>query len=67
MITGQFSGQVFAKQQWNAKAEAYLEQQNPESLYNYFTDKINTSAAINSLQLNKIYILTSKTQPQQVS
>jgi C-terminal processing protease CtpA/Prc len=60
MITGQFTGQVFAKQQWNSKAEAYFEAHSSSSLFNYFTNRINTNATINSLNLSKIYILTSK-------
>lgn len=60
MITGQFTGQIFAKQQWNAKAEAYFNSKNPSSLLNFFTNKINTNTNINSLNLTKIYILTSK-------
>ena len=58
MITGQFTGQVFAKQQWNSKIQAYFEANNPDALKNIFTDKIGTTP-INSLNLNKIYILTS--------
>lgn len=60
MITGQFTGQVFAKQQWNAKAQAYFNSVNPSQLYNLFTNVLNNNAAINSLNLNTIYILTSK-------
>lgn len=59
MITGQYKGQVFAKQQWNAKIESYFENNNPNQLKNFFTDKIGTTP-INSLNLDKIYILTSK-------
>nr|WP_314897318.1 S41 family peptidase [uncultured Flavobacterium sp.] len=59
MITGQFTGEVFAKQQWNAKINAYFESESPESLKNNFTDKIGTTP-INSLNLTKIYILTTK-------
>ena len=59
MITGAFTGQVFAKQQWNAKVESYFSTNNPESLKNYFTDKIGTTP-INSVGMTKIYILTSK-------
>ncbi|MFV5686325.1 S41 family peptidase [Flavobacterium sp. GB2R13] len=59
MITGQFTGQVFAKQQWNAKINAYFEAENPTALINSFTDKIGTTA-INSLNMTKIYILTTK-------
>jgi C-terminal processing protease CtpA/Prc len=58
MITGNFTGQVFAKQQWNAKIESYFAANDPESLKNLFTDKIGTTA-INSVGMTKIYILTS--------
>ena len=54
MITGQFSGQIFAKQQWNAKAQAYYESNNPASLLNKFY------SGLNGLNLNKVYVLTSK-------
>jgi C-terminal processing protease CtpA/Prc len=54
MITGQFTGQIFAKQQWNAKVQAYYEEQNPASLTNKFV------GGLNSLNLNKVYILTTK-------
>jgi C-terminal processing protease CtpA/Prc len=53
MITGQFTGQLFAKQQWNAKAQSYLESNNPSSLENRFVGNLN------SLNLNRVYILTS--------
>jgi carboxyl-terminal processing protease len=59
MITGSYTGQVFAKQQWNAKIESYFASNDPESLKNYFVDKIGTTP-INSLNMTKIYILTSK-------
>jgi C-terminal processing protease CtpA/Prc len=58
MITGQFTGEVFAKQQWNAKINAYFESESPESLKNKFTDNID-NVAINSLKLNTVYILTT--------
>ena len=58
MITGQFTGQIFAKQQWNAKIESYFAANDPESLKNLFTDKMGTTA-INSVGMTKIYILTS--------
>lgn len=59
MITGQFTGQLFAKQQWNAKIETYFETNSPDALKNLFTDKIG-STHINSLNMTTIYILTSK-------
>lgn len=54
MITGQFTNQLFAKQQWNAKVQAYYESNNPSSLENKFV------GGLNSLNLNKVYILTTK-------
>ncbi len=60
MITGQFNGQVFAKQQWNAKLQAHWNQTNQDALYNYFTTSLANGSAINSLNLNKVYVLTSR-------
>ena len=54
MITGQFPGQLFAKQQWNAKAQSYYLSNNPGSLENRFV------SGLNGLHLNKVYILTTK-------
>jgi len=59
MITGNFTGQVFAKQQWNEKIESYFAANDPNSLKDFFVDKIGTTP-INSLNMTKIYILTSK-------
>lgn len=59
MITGQFEGQLFAKQQWNSKAENYFNKTNPEVLINRFTNLLQNGTTINSLHLNKVYILTS--------
>lgn len=58
MITGTFTGKVFAKEQWNDKIQSYFEANNPATLTNLFTDKIGTTA-INSVNMTKIYILTS--------
>ncbi|RRJ92485.1 S41 family peptidase [Flavobacterium macacae] len=59
MITGQFNGQVFAKQQWNAKVESFYSENNPEQLINRFSNTIIGSGAINNLNLTKVYILTT--------
>lgn len=60
MITGQFSEQLFAKQQWNAKLEAYWANNNPSQFVNNFTTQLSNGSQINSLNLTKIYILTSR-------
>lgn len=61
MITGQFNGQLFAREQWNAKLQAYFESNDASVLDNLFTNKLSDNTTINSLSLNKVYILTSGT------
>ncbi len=61
MITGQFNDDVFTIEQWNSEWQTYFETNEPESLINRFTDKIRTGASINSLNLSKVYVLTTNT------
>ncbi|MDR6846516.1 S41 family peptidase [Flavobacterium granuli] len=58
MITGQFTDKVFSKQRWNDKINAYFESEDPNALKNLFTNTID-GEPINSLNLKKIYILTT--------
>ncbi|MBW1298100.1 S41 family peptidase [Aquimarina litoralis] len=54
MITGQFSGQVFSVEEWN-------EDRQPQfGGTNLFDSTIRTGAGINSLNLNRLYVLTSR-------
>ncbi len=59
MITGQFNGQLFAQQQFNSKIQSYY-QGRPDLTQEIFTNQIANGPAINSLNLNKVYILTSQ-------
>jgi len=59
MITGQFTGQLFAKQQWNSKLQAYYESNNPAALQNLFSDNLSNGAAINHLNLSRVYIIAT--------
>lgn len=68
MITGQFTGEVFVKEQWNSYWQSYFESQNPDALLNPFVDEMikrnsNNSTVfqetINHLQLNRVYVITS--------
>lgn len=59
MITGQFNGQVFARQVWNQKVMNFFNETNPEQLINRFTNQIGNGNTINSLNLNKVYVLTT--------
>lgn len=59
MITGQFNNQVFAKERWNSKLMNYWNENNPESLLNKFTNKLDNNQTIASLNLNRVFVLTS--------
>ncbi|PHS65623.1 MAG: peptidase S41 [Flavobacterium sp.] len=53
MITGQFNGQLFVSEQWNEDRQA---EYASDKLFN---NQISTGEAINSLNLNRVYVLTS--------
>lgn len=59
MITGQFNGEIFSKEQWNKDYQTLLETTAPESLINRFNSRIRTGEAINSLGLGKAYFITT--------
>ena len=59
MITGQFNNQVFAKERWNSKLMNYWDENNPESLLNRFTNKLSNNESIFSLNLERVFVLTS--------
>ena len=59
MITGQFNGEIFAKQQWNDYYQNYFLQNNPDRLYNKFTTTLEGGEAINSLNLTRLYAIVS--------
>lgn len=59
MITGQFPEKVFMKEKWNEKYQAYYEQRDPESLLNNFNKALRTGTTINSLNLNRVFVLTT--------
>ncbi len=58
MVTGQFGGQVFAREQWNPKVQEYLESQQGGSMVNNFVGTVSNGSAISHLNLDKIYVLT---------
>lgn len=58
MITGQFTGEIYSTEQWNPELQAAFQADNPESLINRFTDN-DDGAALNSLNLDRVYILTT--------
>ncbi len=54
MITGQFNGQIFYQEFWNA------DRQEERAENGLFDNTISTGAPINSLNLTNIYILTTR-------
>ncbi len=66
LITGQFTGTIFAKQIWNDKIMAFIEDRNSNddpsddlNFDNYFTDMRPDGNPLPSLSLNRLYVLTS--------
>lgn len=60
MITGQFDGQILMKYMYNKDYQTYFQTYYPEYLIDRFDSTIRTGAAINSLNLNKLYVLTTR-------
>ena len=56
MITGQFAGQVFSEQQWNTKIQPQF---SANQLQNLFLNTLKNGAALNSIGMTKVYILTT--------
>ncbi|GAA0728205.1 hypothetical protein GCM10009430_37130 [Aquimarina litoralis] len=54
MITGQFNGQIFSTEEWNE------DRQEQFGGTNLFDNTIRTGAGINSLNLTRLYVLTSR-------
>lgn len=59
MITGQFANQLFMKEVWNEKYQTHFESTDPGSLLNKFNTKISTGEVINSLNLSRVFVLTT--------
>jgi carboxyl-terminal processing protease len=59
MITGQFPGELFMKEFWNAEYQAYFESEDPDRLLNNFNSSIKSGEAINSLSLIRVYVITT--------
>jgi hypothetical protein len=58
MITGQFTGQIFSKRQYNAKLMKDLTTEDLESLNERFVNTFD-GTAVNSLNLTTVYVITT--------
>lgn len=54
MITGQFNGQLFIRQRWNNKIQSQL---SDSFLNDNFTNQLSSGGSLNSLNLNRVFIL----------
>ena len=54
LLTGQFTNEIFSYEEWNSEIQNYWNNNNPEYLVNRFL------SLENSLKMNKIYVLTSR-------
>lgn len=60
MITGQFKNQIFAKENWNSKLEPLIiSQYGKDKLVNRFVSFLSDGQALNSLELNRVFVITS--------
>ena len=60
MITGQFTNEIFAEEQWNNKLLTYLRTRfGKETLINRFPGAIFNGDGINSLNLNRVFVITT--------
>jgi C-terminal processing protease CtpA/Prc len=59
LVTGQFNGEVFSTEQWNSGIQNALEQNNPDQLENRFINETRNGQLLNSLNLNRVYVITT--------
>jgi len=60
MITGQFTGQIFSQKIWNKKVTDYYKSiDRTDWMKDLFVSEMDDKTVINSLNLNRVYIITS--------
>lgn len=57
MVTGQFEGEIFTQQIWNDGWQNYWLKNNAEYLYRRFNGEVSNGESINSLELNRVYVI----------
>ncbi|MEC3908386.1 S41 family peptidase [Tamlana sp. 2201CG12-4] len=59
MITGQFEGQIFYKNEYNSRIQEYYEVNRPDFLVDKFRNTLTDGSSLTNLNLNKVYVLTT--------
>jgi len=68
LITGQFEGETISFSKWNSNNQKEFQKNNPERLSAKFpTTTFEAQTPLNSLNLNKLYVITSKEQTASAS
>ncbi|WP_299013398.1 S41 family peptidase [uncultured Polaribacter sp.] len=57
LITGQFTDEILIKKEWNAKAQTYFLENEPEAIEARFPNQIDENTNFNSLNVNDVYII----------
>lgn len=60
LITGQFTGEIFTTEEWNSDNQVFFEANDPERLINRFRNDTRNGTGLNSLNLNRVYVLTTR-------
>ena len=59
LITGQFKGEVFTRDQYNNKIQEVYEEAGEEYYLDRFVDKTSEGTSLNSLNLSEVHIITT--------
>jgi len=60
MIYGRNTSEVYVEQQWNDKIQEAFTRDDPNALKDYFASSTGSGSAINTLNLNQVYVLTTR-------
>jgi C-terminal processing protease CtpA/Prc len=60
MIYGTFTNQLYLRQRWNDKIQEAFTRDDPNALDDFFASTIGGGTAVNTLNLSRVYILTSR-------
>ncbi|MDM9630560.1 S41 family peptidase [Robiginitalea aurantiaca] len=60
MIYGTKTDQVYVEQQWNDKIQEAFTDDDPDALKDFFASAVASGVPINTLNLNRVYILTTR-------
>jgi C-terminal processing protease CtpA/Prc len=60
MIFGRRTNDLYIRQRWNDKIQEAFTRDDPNALNDYFADKTGAGALINTLQLSRVFVITTR-------